>query len=177
MLEIACGTGWWTEVVAPAARSILATDANEEVLAIARTKSYPPGRGRFRVADAYDLGEVVRSEAPTGGFTAGLAAFWWSHVPRQDLPRFLAGFHAALAPGARVVFLDNRYVAGSSTPISRTDEFGNTYQLRRLEDGTEYEVMKNFVGEEEVREVLRDLAEHETVERPKYYWLLAYRRP
>ncbi len=171
VLEIACGTGWWTEAVAPAVRSILATDANEEVLAIARTKSYPPGRVRFRVADAYDLSDVVAAEAPPGGFTAGLAAFWWSHVPRQDLPRFLAGFHAALAPGGRVVFLDNRYVEGSSTPISRTDEFGNTYQLRRLDDGTEHEVMKNFPSEEELRAAICGGAGGGTCEF-EYYWCL-----
>ena len=41
-----------------------------------------------------------------------------------------------------MVYVDNRYVAGSSTPISRRDEFGNTYQLRSLKDGTHYEVLK-----------------------------------
>jgi ubiquinone/menaquinone biosynthesis C-methylase UbiE len=39
LIEVACGTGYWTEVLAPAARSIVATDRSEEVLRIARSKS------------------------------------------------------------------------------------------------------------------------------------------
>eukprot|EP01030_Chromulinospumella_sphaerica_P032360 gene32360-33098_t len=33
--EVACGTGYWTQFVAPAAASVFATDYNEEVLALA----------------------------------------------------------------------------------------------------------------------------------------------
>ena len=39
-------------------------------------------------------------------------------------------------PHARFVFVDNRYVPGSSTPISREDGQGNEYQERTLRDGT-----------------------------------------
>src|SRR5437879_9405991 len=38
VLEIACGTGYWTEILSASAASIVATDINEEVLAIARSK-------------------------------------------------------------------------------------------------------------------------------------------
>jgi hypothetical protein len=43
------------------------------------------------------------------------------------------------AHGARVVMLDNRYVSPSSTPLSRQDEHGNTYQQRSLDDGSVHE--------------------------------------
>ena len=55
ILEIACGTGYWTALVAPLALSIVATDMAEEPMAIAKAKSYPPNRVRFVSADAYDL--------------------------------------------------------------------------------------------------------------------------
>jgi hypothetical protein len=45
-----------------------------------------------------------------------------------------------ICPGGLIVAIDNRYVPGSRTPIARTDAQGNTYQLRRLADGSRHEV-------------------------------------
>jgi SAM-dependent methyltransferase len=168
VLEIACGTGYWTEVIAPSARSILATDSGDEVLEIARGRTYPPGSVRFAIADAFDLAGV------TGHFDSAFAGFWWSHVPREDLQDFLRGFHSRLAPGSRVMFLDNRYVEGSSTPISRVDDEGNIYQLRRLEDGSGHEVLKNFPAPDELRLAVGGQAEDLEINELQYYWALSY---
>lgn len=79
-----------------------------------------------------------------------LAGFWWSHVPLERIPAFLQSLHATLAPGARVVMLDNRYVAGSSTPIAECDAAGNSYQQRLLADGSVHRVLKNFLTREDL---------------------------
>src|SRR5215207_9688450 len=55
VLEIACGTGYWTPLIAARAESVVATDFNEETLAIARTKSYPKKNVALQQADAYAL--------------------------------------------------------------------------------------------------------------------------
>jgi SAM-dependent methyltransferase len=159
VLEIACGTGYWTEQIAPAAREVVATDAVEETMQLARGKSYPPGRVRFVQQDAYDLGPQL------GTFDAALAVFWWSHVPKQRMAEFLGSLHARLEPGAIVLFMDNLYVEGSSTPITERDADGNTYQRRRLADGSESLVLKNFP------------AETDRVEKLQYYWLAEHRVP
>ncbi len=39
VLELACGTGYWTDVIASSAAQVTALDVNEEVLKIARTKT------------------------------------------------------------------------------------------------------------------------------------------
>ena len=44
ILELACGTGYWTEIMAVGAARVTAIDVNEEVLQVARTKSYPENR-------------------------------------------------------------------------------------------------------------------------------------
>ena len=168
LFELACGTGYWTAIAARTAASIVAVDINEEVLAIARSKPIAPGLVAFHREDAYSLPRYpVR-------FTAGLAAFWWSHVPKSRLRTFLRGFHQLLSPGARIVFIDNLYVEGSSTPISRTGEEGDTYQSRRLADGSMHEVLKNFPTELELRAALDGLSDKVRVERLRYYWVLSY---
>jgi SAM-dependent methyltransferase len=168
VLEVACGTGYWTEVMARTAASVVAADINAEVLAIARAKPIAAGKVTFLEADAYALPKVG------GRYSAGLAAFWWSHVPRARLRGFLEGFRGVLGRGSRVVFLDNVYVEGSSTPISRTDENGDTYQMRKLEDGSWHEVLKTFPTEAELRGAVEGLAEEVEVRWLRYYWVLSY---
>lgn len=169
VIEVACGTGYWTALVAPHVRRLAATDAAAEPMRLAREKPYPPGVVAFHEADAYALPSSL------GTFDAALAVFWWSHVPRGRIPAFLASLHARLWPGARVVLMDNRYVEASNTPIERRDAEGNTYQRRRLADGTEASVLKNFPSEAELR---ADLAPHAVSYLAlEYYWLAQYDLP
>lgn len=144
VLEVACGTGYWTAVIAPHAHAVTALDLNEEVLALARDKLLPAGKVEFLRADVYALPDFGRRH------DALFAGFWWSHVPRARLDAFLAGCVRAAAPGAMLAFLDGRYVEGSSTPIARRDAEGNGYQTRRLDDGSVHEVMKNYPEESEL---------------------------
>ena len=168
VLELACGTGYWTAAIADAAESILATDVSEEVLAVARAKGLDPARVSFALADAYN---PLRQSL---NFTAGFAAFWWSHIPRARLTAFLDRFHAGLVPDARVVFADNRFVHGSSTRICRTDAVGNTYQLRHLRDGTTHEVLKNFPSAEELRDILQPYSDTIEITTFDYFWCASY---
>ena len=168
VLELACGTGWWTDVVAGSARQIVATDVSEEVLAVARGRRLPEERVSFRIADAHDPGSV------SGSFDAVLAGFWISHVRRAELPAFLDRVDRRVGDGGRVVLLDNRWVEGSSTPIARTDEAGDTFQIRPLEGGEAHEVRKNFLEEAELRELLRGRASTVDLRLLTHYWALAY---
>jgi len=168
MLEVACGTGYWTEVLARSAASVTAVDTNDEVLAIARAKSLDVAKVRFERADAYALPKF------SSAFDAGLLAFWWSHVPKARLRSFLSNLHRAFAPGATIVFIDNVYVEGSSTPIARTDAEGNTYQIRKLDDDSTHEILKNFPTEEELRFALEGSAATMQIGWLKYYWILSY---
>lgn len=169
VLELACGTGWWTVHGAREARRWLATDVAPETIAIARDKAMPACVS-FALADAYALDGV-------GGevFDAAFAGCWWSHVPRARLAGWLAMLHERLASGARVVFLDNRFVPGSSTPIARRDEAGNTYQRRVLDDGSTHEVLKNFPSTEEALSRLGPRAREPQWIEHAHYWILDYR--
>lgn len=168
ILELACGTGFWTAAIADAVESILAIDASDEVLDIARSKHLDLARVSFARENAHNLTRL------RGNFTAGFAAFWWSHVPVAKLASFLEGFHSVLLPGARVTFADNRFVAGSSTPIHRTDDAGNTYQLRHLQDGSSYEVLKNFPTAGPLFDAVRPYFDTVDLVEFDYFWCLTY---
>lgn len=168
VLELACGTGWWTANGARDAASWLATDLNPETIAVARAKAMP-ANVRFTTSDAYTL-QGLEDER----FDAAFAGFWWSHVPLARLRPWLAMLHARLEPGAVVVMLDNVYCAGSSTPISRRDAEGNTYQLRPLDDGSVHEVLKNFPARDDVLAAIAPCARDVQWTEHEYYWTLRY---
>jgi SAM-dependent methyltransferase len=169
VLELACGPGWWTPHAAARASDWLATDLNPETMAVARAKPLP-ACVRFATCDAYTLAGIDAGET----FDAAFAGCWWSHVPLARLPRWLETLHARLEPGARVVFLDNGFVQTSSTPISRRDADGNTYQQRRLDDGSTHEVLKNFPSFEQARAMLGPRARDARWIEHTHYWILSY---
>ena len=168
VFEVACGTGYWTQFIARQAKSILAIDYNSEVIKIAQQKDYGSCIVDFRKSDAYSLSNIE------AGFSAGFSGFWWSHIPKEKVQDFLKIFHSKLRHGAPVVFIDNIYVERNSTPIFRKDNEGNTYQIRKLEDGSEHEVLKNFPSDQELHETLSSFTSDLSILRLRYFWMLEY---
>jgi ubiquinone/menaquinone biosynthesis C-methylase UbiE len=168
VLEIATGTGYWTQHIAAVAAKVVATDINPAPLAIAKTRDYGQTPVDCRLADAFALEDIE------GEFDSLFAGFWWSHVAIRDIPRFLGQVRRRLASGNLVVMIDNRYVEGSNHPIARVDEEGNTYQWRSLADGTQWEVLKNFPTAADLRAAVRPYAKRLWVNELTYYWLLGY---
>ena len=167
VLEIACGTGYWTQFIAQAATCVRATDLAPETLDIAKARVTRP-HVEFMIGDAYTPAQY------TGQFDGAFAGFWFSHVPIARRDEFLSTLNAALSPGAKVVLLDNRYVEGSSSAIADHDADGNTYQLRTLGDGTTHRVLKNFPSKEELVSLAHRAGQDARVVEWQYYWALEY---
>jgi SAM-dependent methyltransferase len=174
ILEIACGPGFWTQVIASTAKSIVAVDLNDETLGEARKKSFPPGKVTFLTANAYDLSTVP------GKFTAGFNHDWFSHVPNSKAQAFLASFHSRLGKGARVLMVDSTRNEHSNANFDRIDEEGNNIQRRPLlnphtKTVTDHRyVIKNFPTEPELRTMLARDAENVTYCEILRRWLLSY---
>ena len=137
VLEIGCGTGYWTQFMSQTANSILASDVNEAMLEIARSKSYP----KIPEFIALDYEQIDGFE---GQYDIIFAGFVVSHIRRENLSNFLAKLSRRLKRGGEIIFMDNAFVEGSNTPISETDKHGNTFQERSLQDGSKHKVLKNF---------------------------------
>ncbi|MFJ2987874.1 class I SAM-dependent methyltransferase [Collimonas sp. NPDC087041] len=168
VLELACGTGFWTEQIAASANSVLATDINPEMIALAKSRNLPADTASFALQDINDF-------QPERQFTACFLGFWWSHVGRQDQVKFIAKLREKLGKDILLVMIDNGYVEEVSTPIARTDAEGNTYQFRTLPNGERYEIMKNFPTDSGLRKKLSPITRELRILRLEYYWLLSCR--
>ena len=167
VLEIACGTGYWTEVIAEAAEFVLATDVDPRMIESAGHRLARRRNVRCQVADAYTL------EGVEAGLTAAFSHWWWSHVPRSKMAGFLGVLHGRLIGGAIVVFADQlRYPWARR----REDEEGNLLEERVLPDGSHWEIVKNFPTRREIVRQLAGIAESVVYEEyPEAgYWMLTY---
>jgi len=171
VLEIACGTGYWTQLIAERSKSILATDCSDEMLTIAKTKCYGKCRIEFKKLDAFDLSGI--SKCYTGGF----CGFWWSHIPKSKRKNFHYNFHSKLRKNAKVVIVDNNYVEGINGPRIAIDEDGNTYQHRFLRSGSSYTMLKNFPSNKELKHFFGRFGIDVQIVNLQHYWLVTYNNP
>ena len=169
VLELACGTGYWTEVIAATAERVLATDILDEMIERAQRRRLPEGRVSFRRVDGLDLPEDL------GAFSCVFIGFWWSHLKRDEQDALLAQLRARLGPDVTLILLDDAYVEGSSTTIARTDAQGNTYEIVATPDGERFELPKNYPADSALRKRLGGDVREIRIERLTYYWLLTCR--
>src|SRR6185437_12897615 len=136
-------------------------------------------RARAREADPAGARAVLQggrghARGRAGGLRCRLRGLLVVARKKSDLAKFVQNLAAKLVPGAVVAILDNRYAEGSSTAISRRDAEGNTYQIRHLPNGEEYEVLKNFPAPEELAEAVRPVARVAGLETVAFYWLMTF---
>ena len=167
VLEVAAGTGYWTRYICGRANSVLAIDAVAE--ALVQIEMRPISKAvRIKQADAYELADLGME------FSGAFAGLWLSHVPKQRLGEFLHSLHRVLTPGATVLFIDNSRAQLERLPLSYTDEFGNTYQDRELEDGSIHRVLKNFPTRDELESAIKNHGIRPFFKQLENYWLFQY---
>jgi SAM-dependent methyltransferase len=153
VLELACGTGLWTEELARHATSVTAVDASPEVLGINRSRLREAGREtsvRYVEADLFGWRPDAAYDA---AYDAVFFGFWLSHVP----PGRFEAFRSSLRPGGRAFFVDS---LGPETRDERErrsrDPQGHT-TLRQLDDGREFRIVKVFYDPAALERRLADL--------------------
>lgn len=170
VLEVACGTGYWTEVLASVASHVLAIDFSQEVLEVARRKPTLKSVALLR-DDAYELSQV------SGSFDGGVANFWFSHVPKRRIEEFMETFHGKLRSGAVVFMCDNVLVPGLGGELIIKPGQEDTFKLRTLSDGTTYEVLKNYYSLSELKKIFAPVSRELNIEMSGNYWRVCYKLP
>jgi demethylmenaquinone methyltransferase/2-methoxy-6-polyprenyl-1,4-benzoquinol methylase len=160
VLELACGTGLWTQALAGAADTVLAIDAAPEVLDIARAR-VRSANVSFEVADVFAWSTDVR-------FDVVFFSAWLSHVPSSRFGQFWDSLRALLAEDGRVLFVDEHiderakeaYLADRPEIVER-----------RLSDGSVGRVVKNFVDPDRLVADLRRLGWDCVIRRDARDWV------
>jgi len=168
VLEVACGTGFWTEIVSKTATRVVAVDSSEKMLELARKRKKRNANVEYVHGDAYSLKEV------TGKFDAGLANFWFSHIPKSRIEEFLSGFHNKLERPATVFMADNHYVPGIGGQLITKLGIEDTFRLREEADGSKHEVLKNYYDRETLERLFSPQASDLKIHEMWYFWSVQY---
>lgn len=150
-LELACGTGRWSQPLAARVSSLLAVDAAGAALAIARTRAFPLANVSFERADVWSWQPVDLG----GGFDTIVMSFWLSHVPRPRWPAFFDRVSRWLAPGGRVVVVDEHPM--NSAKERWLEAMDDGVAVRTLRTGEEFRIVKVYVDPADLSACLGDL--------------------
>lgn len=136
VLELAPGTGIWTERLVRTATTITAVDASPEMIEVNRAK-LADKRVSYVQADLFSW----QSERM---YDAVVFCFWISHVPLERLDAFLSSAAAMLRPGGKMFFIDGRREPTSTANNHQLPTQDSQVMIRTLNDGKNFEIVKNF---------------------------------
>jgi len=149
VLELACGTGLWTQRLAPHAASMTAIDGSPEMLELCRA----------RVNDArvsYIQADLFAWE-PDRTYDVCFFGFWLSHVPGERFETFWEKVRRAVGSEGRVFFIDSLRAEKASAIDHTLPDQDEETMLRRLADGREYQIVKRFHEPEPLQQRLAEL--------------------
>lgn len=150
VLELAGGTGWWTQRLARTARTLTVIDSSSEAIELNRRRV---GRVDVRYLEA-DLFKWVPDKPES--FDVVFFSFWLSHVPRHRFEDFWSFVADCLAHDGRVFLIDNRRSTGERGDPYVT-EYRQDLHVRRLDDGLAHRVVKVCYEPQELTEKLQHL--------------------
>jgi demethylmenaquinone methyltransferase/2-methoxy-6-polyprenyl-1,4-benzoquinol methylase len=147
VLELAGGTGWWTQRLARTAQQLTVVDASAETLALNRQRV---GRSDVTLIEA-DLFHWQ----PSTTYDVVFFSFWLSHVPRPRFASFWRLVRSCLSPGGRAFLIDSR-----NDPFSAPggDPYVSSYEpdlhIRRLSNGSQWRVVKVMYEPDELASLI-----------------------
>jgi SAM-dependent methyltransferase len=142
VLELACGTGMWTQALAGSAGTLTALDQSPEVIAVARRRCPPTVR--------FEIGDLLTWDTDTR-FDVVFFAFWLSHVPAELFDEFFGRVAGWLRPGGRAIFVDE------ATSAAPQGELSGEIEVRTLTDGARHRIVKVYRDGPELAAALGEL--------------------
>lgn len=163
ILELACGTGWWTERLSNYGNSLTAVDASPEVVELNKAR-LSGRRVEYVQADLF-------AWEPGGTFDTVFFSFWLSHVPPERFANFWDLVRRCLNPGGRVFFIDSLYAPEATAKDHVLNGAEAVSVTRRLDDGRTFSIIKVFYEPAELEAQLGTLGWHAHVYRTKTFFI------
>lgn len=164
VLEVACGTGYWTTGLSETAKAVVAIDYADEVLKIAQSKRYECPV-QFQKYDAYNL------KFSDNSFDGALVNHWISHVPTIKIRIFLQGLYRVLSEGAKVFVADD---VRTKDILVYPSEDHDTYAIRTLNNGAKYKVLKNYYTPAEIKNLFGEQATNLNFQWGERFWYVLF---
>jgi cyclopropane fatty-acyl-phospholipid synthase-like methyltransferase len=142
VLELAPGTGIWTEVLLDDGATVTAVDGALEMLAQLRARVGARPLSTVH-ADLFDW-------TPPRAFDAIVSCFFMSHVPDERFDAFAAFLHSALHPDGQLFLLDGLREPTSAAVDHVLPERSTQTMLRQLDDGRTFTIVKRFREDDEL---------------------------
>ena len=168
VLEIACGTGYWTKFLDQAYARVLATDISLEMLDLASSKGFNPTI-QFVAADAYNP-PISRPK-----FDGAMANFWFSHIPRDKTKSFLSTLHNRLNPEATVLIVDSVFKKNLGGELVKKGNRRDTYKKRTLLSGKKFSILKNYYSKSELENIFSEFGKKLQIIYLSNFWLATYK--
>jgi len=170
VLEIASGTGIWTEKLLRHASRVDALDAAAEMHDVARDKIGDDPRVAFIVGNVF-------AWRPHHRYDVVFFANWLSHVPRTLFGPFWDVVATALRPGGRVFFVDELFDAWRHEKTSGGHVDGSDDLVsRQLLDGRSFRVVKVFRPADALEDALTGLGWSADIHAVgPFFWATAHR--
>lgn len=153
ILELACGTGIWTETLLKMGNHVTAVDAAPEMLKIAREK-LGDERITYQQTDLF-------SWNPDKEYDLVFFANWLSHVPPNAVDGFLRKVKNSLRKNGAIALVDQHAPSDADKAIAEKE----IYAKRPLVDGREFMIVKKFYDLGELQKKLESLGFEVSVEK------------
>jgi len=171
VLELACGTGCSTAIVAETVRSVLATELTPAPLQLAIARGLPAEKVRFAQWNAFDLLAIP------GNFDALVATGFFDHVPKIKSDVFLFGVAQRVGPGGRVFLSGSQWTDRAKRLRVYRESCADTYMRRSMQDGTEYLILDNEFTAAELQEIFSSRGDDVPVCYGFFRWWVRYSVP
>jgi demethylmenaquinone methyltransferase/2-methoxy-6-polyprenyl-1,4-benzoquinol methylase len=165
ILELAAGTGNWTQELLKIGQHITAVDASPEMIEINRRK--------FKATNVDYVQADLFTWKPDIEYDMVFFGFWLSHVPPEKLELFLNTVRKSLRGGGKLFLVDSRFEKTSSAKDHVLEPERGIHVTRKLNDGQEFTIVKIFYEPETLQPKLEQVGFDAQVHVTDHYFVYA----